>query len=93
MYCHLYFVHHCFQETGIPSRLAKASFFRRFLQILNDPKISLREITQTNSTKGLMKNDNEDTIVEEVKADKRRELCSQLNQYCTAKLAATEFQV
>ena len=40
-----------------------------------------------------MKNDNEDTIVEEVKADKRRELCSQLNQYCTAKLAATEFQV
>ena len=83
----------CNQETGIPSRLAKASFFRRFIQILKDPKIGLRESFKCTSTPDLQKDKKEDADKVKNEEDEREELCSQLSQYCTAKLAATEFQV
>ena len=83
----------CSQETGIPSRLAKASFFRRFIQILKDPKISFRESLKCDSTSDIQKDETKDTDNAENEEDERKELCSQLSQYCTAKLAATEFQV
>jgi len=80
------------QETGIPSRLAKASFFKRFIEILKDPSISLRGCSENNASQSNSEEEDGKSISTENNSEKRKELCSRLNQYCTAKEAATEFQ-
>ena len=82
------------QETGIPSRLSKASFFRRFMKILEDPNISLIEQQSANNIETLDVNGSNIQIDLKIEAvNKRKELCSQLSQYCVAKQAASKFQV
>ena len=84
---------YCLQETGIPSRLAKASFFKRFIEILKDPSISLRGCSENNASQSNSEEEDIKSISTVNNSEKRKELCSRLNQYCTAKEAATEFQV
>lgn len=64
------------QETGAPSRLAKAAFFRRFLALLADESVSLLEDPST------------DTIA----SQDRHKLCSLLSHYREAKRTASRFQ-
>merc|ERR1711894_683543 len=81
------------QETGIPSRLSKASFFRRFMKILEDPNISLIEQQSANNIETLDVNGSNIQIDLKIEAvNKRKELCSELSQYCVAKQAASKFQ-
>merc|ERR1712141_77665 len=81
------------QETGVPSRLAKATLFRRFMEILEDPNVALIQQTSTNNIhqpNKLVDNNMSDLMADAQK--KRKEFCSQIHQYCVAKQAASNFQ-
>ena len=82
-----------FQETGSPSRLTKASLFRRFIKLLEDPDISLIQQKDTTETQNLLSDkSNTQTDMQKEKGE-RKCIFTQMSQYCLAKQAAKKFQV
>lgn len=84
------------EESGSASRLAKASLFRRFMNLLQNPDISL--IEQDTNTSQVQ---NEPTNDENVEVDlkivednvNRLPIGARMSQYCAAKQAATKIQI
>ena len=70
-----------FQETSAPSRLAKVSFFRRFLKLVASRK--LKPLTDELDLSAISTDD----------VEKREEILSKYRQYCEAKNAAIGFQL
>jgi hypothetical protein len=67
------------QETGSASRLAKVSFFRRFLKLAASGK--LRPLTSNLD------------VTSATSAEHREQVLSKFRQYCDAKESAVGFQV
>jgi len=66
------------QESGAPSRLAKVSFFRRFLNLVSHPEISMKTSIATNPSN--------------VTSPNRSEMREALRQYSQAKATAISYQ-
>ena len=84
------------QESGSASRLAKASLFRRFMKLLQNPDMSLIE-QDTNTNEVQNKLANEENVEVDLKIDEdnvnRLQICARMSQYCAAKQAATKVQI